>query len=185
LEDKSCGQIFTRNDRYGAGIPELIRFQEHFHDYKIVFYEGLNCDSIMFEGHVESSERLNLLYDDCSGLYHVITNLTGATKRYASKALIRNVGVMEYICDQTCSDCMPSPLCMSAGIRIPCEECNRHFRGQICFDKTVGGGKKETRVSVREFAGCVAILLRVKITSVTNGTARTIKRIKMPDTCAK
>jgi hypothetical protein len=34
----------------GGGIPELIKFQEHFSDYKIVVYTGLNCDRIMFEG---------------------------------------------------------------------------------------------------------------------------------------
>jgi len=49
--------------------------------------------------------------------------------------------------------------------------------------KTVGNQQKDP-VSIREFAGCVAILLRVKITSVTNGTARTVKRIKIPDTYA-
>ena len=38
----------------GARIPELHRFQEYFREYKIVVYRGLNCDSIMFEGRVES-----------------------------------------------------------------------------------------------------------------------------------
>jgi hypothetical protein len=65
----------------GAGIPDCIRFQKHFHEYKTEVYEGLNCDSIMFKGQVESSNRLNLLYD-VTQHYHVITNLTGAmTKR--------------------------------------------------------------------------------------------------------
>jgi hypothetical protein len=36
----------------GGGLPELTRFEEHFCDYKIVVYDGLNCDSIMFEGSV-------------------------------------------------------------------------------------------------------------------------------------
>jgi len=45
----------------GAGLPELDKFQEHFREYKIVVYEGLRCDTIMFEGHVESNKRLNLL----------------------------------------------------------------------------------------------------------------------------
>jgi hypothetical protein len=62
----------------GAGIPELERFQYHFKEYKIVVYERLNCDSIMFEGQVESSTRINLLYDDVSRHYHVIANPTGA-----------------------------------------------------------------------------------------------------------
>ena len=37
----------------GGGIPELERYQEHFRQFKIVLYTGLNCDQIMFEGLVE------------------------------------------------------------------------------------------------------------------------------------
>jgi len=44
----------------GAGIPELVRFQEHFREYKIVVYHGLSCEDIMFEGQVDSSMRINL-----------------------------------------------------------------------------------------------------------------------------
>jgi len=47
-----------------GGIADLTRFQEHFRQYKIVVYHGLSCDDIMFEGRVDSSKRLNLLYDD-------------------------------------------------------------------------------------------------------------------------
>jgi hypothetical protein len=71
----------------GAGLPELTRFQEHFRDYKTVVYDGLNCDSIMFEGPVESSECLNLLYDDVTRHYHLIASLTGGlAKQYVCKA---------------------------------------------------------------------------------------------------
>ena len=71
----------------GGAISELIRFQEHFHEYKIVVYQGLSCDSIMFEGRVESSKRINLLYDDVGHHYHVITNITGVmAKRYVCEA---------------------------------------------------------------------------------------------------
>ena len=37
----------------GAGIPELVRFKEHFRQYKIVVYRGLGCEDIMFEGQVD------------------------------------------------------------------------------------------------------------------------------------
>ncbi len=58
-------------------------FQRHFHEYKIVVYVGLNCDDIMFEGKVETSKRLNLLYDDIKQHYHVIGKLTAVmAKRY-------------------------------------------------------------------------------------------------------
>jgi len=48
----------------GGGIPEITRFQEHFRQYKVVVYHGLSCDDIMFERQIDSSKRLNLLYDD-------------------------------------------------------------------------------------------------------------------------
>jgi hypothetical protein len=40
----------------GGGIPELERVQDHFPQYKIFVYEDLNCDSITFQGQVETSE---------------------------------------------------------------------------------------------------------------------------------
>jgi len=41
----------------GGGITELKRFQEHFRQYKIVVYNCLSFDDIMFEGQVNSSKR--------------------------------------------------------------------------------------------------------------------------------
>ena len=71
----------------GGGIPELARFQEQFREYKIVVYQGLSCDNIIFEGRVESAKRLNLLYNDVEKHYHVITNLRSAmARRYVCKA---------------------------------------------------------------------------------------------------
>jgi len=65
------------------GIPELTRFQEHFHEYKIMVYSGLNCGSIMYQGHVESEKRINLLFDELTRHYHVIGNLKAVVaKRY-------------------------------------------------------------------------------------------------------
>jgi hypothetical protein len=51
-----------------CGIPELTTFQEHFHEYKIAVYSGLNCESIMYQGHVESENRVNLLFDAVTSL---------------------------------------------------------------------------------------------------------------------
>jgi hypothetical protein len=42
----------------GGGIPELIRFQEHFKEYRIVVFRGLNCEDIIFDGQVESEKEL-------------------------------------------------------------------------------------------------------------------------------
>jgi hypothetical protein len=127
----------------GAGIPEIERFQEHFGEYKIVVYEGLNCDNIMYEGRVESPTRINLLYDEVTRHYHVIGSLTSAmAKRFVCKGCgKRGHSDTEHKCDQTCSDCMANPPCVFSGVRIPCADCNRHFRNPSCFYNN----KKKTR----------------------------------------
>jgi len=56
----------------GGGVPDLMRFQEYFKEYRIVVFRGLNCADIYFDGKVESEKRINLVYDDVKGHYHVI-----------------------------------------------------------------------------------------------------------------
>jgi len=45
----------------GGGVPELMRFQDHFKQYRIVVFGGLNCEDIYFDGQGESEKRINLL----------------------------------------------------------------------------------------------------------------------------
>jgi len=119
----------------GGGIPELVRFQEHFRQCKIVVYHGLSCDDILFEGQVESSKRLNILYDDVECHYHVIVKLTAAmAKKYVCKGCNKaSRSDVTHVCDQTCSDCTACPPCAFAEVRIPCDDCHRHFRNPTCF----------------------------------------------------
>jgi hypothetical protein len=121
----------------GGGLPELVRFQEHFKEYRIVVFAGLNCDEIMFDGNVKTEKRINLLYDDVSKHYHVIGNLTGAlSRRYVCKGCNKGCerGVT-HKCKEICSDCMSVPPCAYTDVRIPCEGCNRQFRSRTCFNK--------------------------------------------------
>jgi hypothetical protein len=119
----------------GRGIPELLKFQEHFRQYKITVYRGLAYEDIIFEGQVDSSKRINLLYDDVEQHYHVIVNITGGVaKKYVCNACkISSASDANQRCEQTCSDCMASPPCVFTAVRIPCAEFNRHFRSQTCF----------------------------------------------------
>ena len=121
----------------GDGIPELNRLQEHFHEYKIVVYSGLNCDCIMYQSHVESEKSINILFDEVTRHYHIIGYLIGAmAKRYFCEGCNKGCKYgVERTCEQKCSDCMVNPPCKYAGPRIPCDLCNRHLRSQSCFDK--------------------------------------------------
>ena len=56
-------------------------------------------------------------------------------KRYVCRACNKGcVRGVRHLYDRTCSDCMASPPCASVGVRIPCGECNRHFRSRSCYD---------------------------------------------------
>jgi hypothetical protein len=77
----------------------------------------------MFEWQVETSDRINPLYDDTARHYHVIGSLTGAmAKKFVCKACGKSCRDIMHTCDQTCSDCMASPPCVHAGVRIPCTD---------------------------------------------------------------
>ena len=92
--------------------------------------------------------------------YRVIGNLTDAmAKRCVLKACGKGCRRdITHTSDRTCSDSMPSPPCVSAGIRIPCADCNRHFRSQASFNnhKTKHGNKKAVCERKRKCGSCGA-----------------------------
>jgi len=114
----------------GGGIPELMRFQEHFRQNKIIVYHGLSCNDIMFEGQVDTSRRLNILYDDVECHYYVTVKLTASmAKKYVCKGCNKAcTSDVTNVCVQTCSACMSCPPCAFAEVRIPCGDCHRRFR---------------------------------------------------------
>ena len=82
----------------------------------------------MFQGQIDSSKRLNLLYDDVEGHYHAMA------KKYVCKGCNKAcTSDVTHVCDQTCSECVACPPCAYAEVRIPCDDCHRHFRSPACF----------------------------------------------------
>jgi len=119
----------------------------------------------MYQGHVESEKRVNLLFDAVTHHYHVIANLTGAmAKRYICEGCNKGCknGVV-YTCEQTCGDCMVHPPCKYAGPRITCDICNRHFRSLTCSDnhKKKTRAKRKSSCELRKCCGtCGAVITR-------------------------
>jgi len=108
----------------------------------------------MFEGQVDSPKRINLFYDDVGRHYHVIVNIKSAmAKKYLRKACNKACRAdATHRCDQTCSDCMARPPCAFSAVRIPCAECNRHFRSQTCFANHRAPRIRNPFVSARDAA---------------------------------
>jgi len=47
----------------GGGFKELQQFQQYLSDYKIIVFDGLYPDRVMFSGNSLSAKKLYLLYD--------------------------------------------------------------------------------------------------------------------------
>jgi len=74
-----------------------MRFQEHFKEYRIIVFGGLNCEDIYFDGQGKSEKRINLVYDDVKRHYHVINNLTGWRDNMYAEVVIKSVDVARRI----------------------------------------------------------------------------------------
>jgi hypothetical protein len=59
----------------GGGLEELRQFQLYLSDYKMIVFDCLHPDRVIFSGNSLSDKKLYLLYDRDSGHYDVITNL--------------------------------------------------------------------------------------------------------------
>jgi hypothetical protein len=98
--------------RNGGGLEELQLFQACLSDYKIIVFDGLKPDRVIFSGKSLSAKKLYLLYDSDAGHYNVITNLKDAmAKMYMCEAcdtLYDNT----HKYDKTCSRCTATPPCV-------------------------------------------------------------------------
>ena len=74
----------------GGGISELIKYQEYFRQYKITVYQGQACKDIIFEGQVDSPNKINVLYDDVEQHYHLIVNIPGAMAKSTYVMHVKN-----------------------------------------------------------------------------------------------
>lgn len=119
----------------GGGIEELKKFQEYFTDYKITVYKyNPRKPEILFEGAIEGSKKINLLFHDDH--YNVIKSLTAvfSSGYFCSDCKVPYQNKNKHKCTKQCSACRQNSVCDFAAY-INCNECNRRFRSQICFDK--------------------------------------------------
>ena len=116
----------------GGGLEELQQFQDHLSDYKIVVYDGLSPDRLIFTGNSLSDKKLYLLYDAETGHYNVITNIKAAmAKRFVCNACDALYD-RTHTCDKACSLCTATPPCAKGDSRY-CAACNRIFPSEKCF----------------------------------------------------
>jgi len=116
----------------GGWFKELQQFQQYISDQKIIVFDGLYPDRVMFSGNSLSAKKLYLLYDRDNEHYNVVTNLKGAmAKRYIYNGC-DTLYDYTHKCDKVCSLCTATPPCTKNQSRYCCT-CNRSFRSEKCF----------------------------------------------------
>ena len=92
-------------------LNNVQQFQDYLSDYKIVVFDGLSPDRLIFSGNSDSVKKLYLLYDSDKGHYNVITNIKAAmAKKYICDAC-DTLYDKTHKCDKFCSLCNATPPC--------------------------------------------------------------------------
>ena len=113
-------------------FKELKQFQEYLSDYKIVVFNGLNTNRVMFSGNSLAAKKLYLLYNANTKHYSVITNIKAAmAKRYFCNAC-DTLYDFTHKCDKACSLGTTKPPCIKDETTY-CVTCKRWFLSEKSF----------------------------------------------------
>jgi hypothetical protein len=115
----------------GGGLEEPEQFQDYLSGYKVIVYDGLSPDRLIFRGNSLSDKKLYLLYDADSGHYNVITNIKAAL---AKKCICNACDALydkTHTCNKACFLCTATPPC-TKGHSKNCDTCNRSFLSEKC-----------------------------------------------------
>ena len=120
----------------GGGFEELEQLQEYLSEYKIVVFDGLNPDRVMFSGNSLSCKKLYLLYNADTRHYNVITNIKAAmAKKYMCNACDILYDFTNK-CDKAFSLCTATPPCTKYQSKY-CGTCNRWFLSERIPFRTI------------------------------------------------
>jgi hypothetical protein len=166
----------------GGGIEELRQFQEFLSGFKIVVYDGLSPERVIFTGNSISEKKLSLLFDEETGHYNVITNIKAAMgKKFICEAC-DTMYDKTHKCKYACSLCTVSPPC-SKGTERYCDACNRTFVSDTCFQNHVTLKVQNKLVCQwkRACRSCCAIVSGARLVNVSNRFAPCAIDINLQD----
>ena len=115
-----------------CGIPEIKRFQEVMPEYQIYVLSKGHFNAIIYEGPEADKKMYLYLHDDH---YDVITKMPAFLGRnYYCTICNKGYDHKErHACNDTCHHCYKIHDVHDEHWKY-CEDCNRYFRNDICFD---------------------------------------------------
>ena len=143
-----------------CGLNEVEQFQQHLTNYQIVVVSGDHNNSIIYPPQPPANpdpEKSIYLYFHANH-FDVITTLPGFLNRsyFCHRCHKAYSNTCDHLCDDMCRSCR-SIECKLVGSGITCNECNRLFRNQACYDnhkQPINGGGRSLCEVIKKCLKC-------------------------------
>ena len=143
-----------------CGINEVKLFQDYLVNYQIIVVSGTHNNSIIYPPQPPGTEEkppISLYYHN--NHFDVITKLPGFLSRnyFCLRCHKAYDHTTDHICTTMCDMCRGFE-CVWVGKGIPCNECDRVFRNQECYDRhknePINGGGRTVCQVIRKCEKC-------------------------------
>ena len=143
-----------------CGLNEVEQFQQHLTNYQIIVVSGDHNNTIIYPPRPPPNpdpEKSIYLYFHANH-FDVITSLPGFLNRsyFCHRCHKAYSNTCDHLCDDMCRSCRGIE-CKLEGSGITCNECNRLFKNQACYDnhkQPINGGGRSTCEVVRKCPKC-------------------------------
>ena len=160
-----------------CGIEEVKLFQNYLVNYQIIVVSGTHNNSIIYPPKPPGTDEkpiISLYYHN--NHFDVITTLPGFLKRnhFCQRCHKAYDHTVDHLCPAMCSSCRAFACVFEAG-GIVCNECDRLFKNQACYDhhknEPINGGGRTVCEVIRKCEKC--------------GKAMDVRKIKNGHICGK
>lgn len=127
----------TVDNQIGCILNDVYKFQKVLKKYQIIIYDNFNNPSSLMYKSSTMKKVINLFYLRKSEHFIVIKSVrTFFGFRYRCEFCEKMMQFKnKHHCKNICKYCRKYPACPFTNTMIQCSQCNRVFKGEICFKK--------------------------------------------------
>ena len=141
-----------------CGIAEVKLFQNYLVNYQIIVVSGAHNNSIIYPPQSTATDEKPIISLYYHNHFDVITKLPGFLNRsYFCHRCHKTYHTTDHICTSMCNKCRGFG-CVKVGNGVTCNECDRLFRNQTCYDRhknePIDGGGRTVCQVIRNCEKC-------------------------------